>query len=197
MKKRAIFLDRDGTINEDVGYPGHFSQVHIYPYSIEAVRKINRAGLLAVVVTNQSGVGRGFFTEAALRKLHRKMNEEFISRQARLDRIYYCPHHVGSALPEYSLDCTCRKPFPGLGLRAAEELDIDLHRSYMIGDKVEDILFGRNIGARPVLVLTGYGRQAQGRLQEEGILPAFTGRTLSEAVDWILEVDLGRGSAEG
>ena len=197
MKKRAIFLDRDGTINEDVGYPGHFSQVRIYPYSIEAVRKINLAGLLAVVVTNQSGVGRGFFTEAALRQIHRKMNQEFISRQARLDRIYYCPHYIGSALPEYGLDCTCRKPFPGLGLRAAEELDIDLHRSYMIGDKVEDILFGRNIGARPLLVLTGYGRQARGRLREEGIAPAFTGRTLSEAVDWILEVDLGRGSAEG
>jgi D-glycero-D-manno-heptose 1,7-bisphosphate phosphatase len=197
MKKRAIFLDRDGTLNEDVGYPGLYSQVHIYPYSIEAVRKINRAGLLAVVVTNQSGVGRGLFTEAALRKIHRKMNEEFTSQQARLDGIYYCPHYIGSALPEYNLDCTCRKPFPGLGLRAAQELDIDLHRSYMIGDKVEDILFGRAIGARPILVLTGYGRQAQGQLREEGIVPAFVGRTLSEAVDWILEVDLGRGFAQG
>lgn len=197
MKHRAIFLDRDGTLNEDVGYPGHFSQMHIYPYSPEAVHKINRAGLLAVVVTNQSGVGRGYFTEAALRKMHRLMNEEFIRNQARLDGIYYCPHYVGSSHQEYNLDCTCRKPYPGLGLRAAEELDIDLHRSYMIGDKYEDILFGRNLGARPVLVLTGYGQQTQDRLREEGSAPAFTGRTLLEAVDWIVEVDLGPESVSG
>ena len=197
MKHRAIFLDRDGTLNEDVGYPGHISQMHIYPYSPEAVRKINQAGLLAVMVTNQSGVGRGYFTEAALRKMHRQMNEEFLKHQARLDGIYYCPHYAGSTHPEYNLDCTCRKPFPGLGLRAAQELDIDLARSYMIGDKVEDILFGRNLGARPVLVLTGYGRQTQDRLREQGTSPAFTGRTLLEAVDWIVEVDLGLGPASG
>ncbi|MGB9004467.1 MAG: HAD family hydrolase [Candidatus Aminicenantales bacterium] len=197
MKKRAVFLDRDGTLNEDVGYPGLYSQVHIYPFSFEAVRKINAAGLLAVVITNQSGVGRGYFTEAALRKLHRQMSQEFTGRQARLDAIYYCPHYAESGLHEYRLDCTCRKPFPGLALRAARELDIDLHRSYMIGDKVEDILFGRNIGARPILVLTGFGRQSQERLREEKIEPAIICPTVLEATDWILEVELGKTSAQG
>lgn len=186
MKNRAVFLDRDGTINDDVGYPGCYGQVRVYPSSFEAVRKINIAGLLAVVVTNQSGVGRGYFSEDALRGIHRLMAEEFAARGARLDAFYYCPHFPLSSDPRYRRDCGCRKPSPEMGLRAAREMDIDLAASFMVGDKVEDIEFGRNIGAAPVLVLTGYGRESEARLRAEGRPAAHTAASLLEAVDWIL-----------
>lgn len=186
MKKRAVFLDRDGTINEDVGYPGTYDQVRIYPYSPEAVRRINEAGLAVVVVTNQSGIGRGFFTEDALREIHERLDADLRAAGARLDAIYYCPHHPGSAVPGYGEDCRCRKPFPGMALKARADLGIELEGSYMVGDKEEDIRFGLAIGATPVLVLTGYGAGALARLRDNGIEPAFVAADLGEAVDWIL-----------
>ncbi len=186
MMNRAVFLDRDGTLNEDVGYPGCYGEISLFPYSIESVRNFNRAGLLTVVVTNQSGVGRGYFSEESLTEIHRRMAEDFAARGARIDAIYYCPHFDLSADPRYRLHCDCRKPNPGMGLRAARELGIDLERSYMVGDKVEDIEFGRNIGARTVLVLTGYGRESEQRLRTDGRLPDRVFPTLREASDWIL-----------
>ena len=187
MKKRAVFLDRDGTINEDVGYLDSFERIKIYPYSYEAVRKINNAGFLAVVITNQSGVGRGLIKEEALHDIHEKMKESFQNRSARIDEIYYCPHYSKSAIPEYRKECLCRKPHPGLALRAAQELSIDLSESYFIGDKVEDILLGVNIRATPVLVLTGFGDKARARLEEMKIKPGFVAKDLLNAVNWILK----------
>lgn len=187
MKKRlAVFLDRDGTINEDVGYPGRFDQVRIYPLSFEAVRRINKAGLAAIVITNQSGVGRGLFTENELRIIHQKMKEAFQAENARLDEIFYCPHFISSALPEYDVDCACRKPLPGLALKAQVAFDLELEGSYMVGDKVEDIRFGLTIGAIPILVLTGYGRASLPKLKDEGIEPAYAAPDLLDAVNWIL-----------
>jgi D-glycero-D-manno-heptose 1,7-bisphosphate phosphatase len=187
MKKRAIFLDRDGTINRDVGYPNSYDMIEIYPYSFEAVRKINASGFLAVIVTNQSGIGRGLIQEKNLLDIHRKMSTAFANRKARFDGIYYCPHYIGSKSPEYKKDCSCRKPNPGMAQQAVRDLDIDTARSYMIGDKVEDILFGTNIGATPILLLTGYGRKSLPALRERGFQPAKVAETLSDAVDWILE----------
>lgn len=187
MKKRAIFLDRDGTINRDVGYPDSYDMIEIYPYSFEAVRKINAAGFLAVIVTNQSGIGRGLIRENNLLDIHRKMGIAFANRKARFDGIYYCPHYTESDFPEYRKDCSCRKPNPGMAQKAVRDLDIDTARSYMIGDKVEDILFGMNIGATPILLLTGYGQKSLPALREKGIQPARVAETLLDAVDWILE----------
>lgn len=186
MKRRAVFLDRDGTINEDVGYPGRYDQVRIYPYSFEAVRKLNAAGLAVVVITNQSGVGRGFFTEDELGVIHDRMREDFAAAGARIDAIYYCPHFIGSSSAVYDRDCACRKPFPGMALQAREALDLDLDGSYMVGDKVEDIRFGLNAGARSVLVLTGYGEASLEALRREGIAPAHVAPDLGAAADWIL-----------
>ncbi|HEX2695007.1 MAG TPA: HAD family hydrolase [Acidobacteriota bacterium] len=186
MKRRAVFLDRDGTINEDVGYPGRYGQVRIYPYSFEAVRKLNAAGLAVVVITNQSGVGRGFFTEDELRVIHDRMRADFAAAGARIDAVYYCPHFMGSSSPAYDIDCACRKPFPGMALRAREELDLDLEGSYMVGDKVEDVRFGLNAGARPVLVLTGFGEASREALLREGIEPAHVAPDVGAAADWIL-----------
>lgn len=187
MKKRAVFLDRDGNINRDVGYPGCYDLIEIYPYSFEAVRRLNQAGLLAVIVTNQSGVGRGLIEESRLRDIHARMQEAFRLHEAHFDGIYYCPHHVSSRNPAYGRDCDCRKPQPAMGLRAAADLGIDTSASFMVGDKVEDIQFGLNLGARPVLVLTGYGRESLPKLEAQGIEPAHVAQDLLDAVDWILK----------
>lgn len=190
-KKKAVFLDRDGTINEDVGYPSHSSQIKIFPSSYKAVQKINKAGLLAIVVTNQSGIGRGFLTEEDLRMIHTNMALSFRNHDARIDAFYYCPHYDLASSPLYRKNCSCRKPHAGMALQAAEEWGIDISRSYMIGDKVEDILFGFNIQATPILVLTGYGRESLPVLQEQGKEPASVAPRLLEAVNWICQREKG------
>ena len=182
MKKIAVFLDRDGTINEDVGYPSSFDQIRIYPFSYEAIRKINQAGLIAIIVTNQSGVSRGFFTEEDLLKIHEKLQEVFNHHGAYFDAIYYCPHYSNNP----SKTCKCRKPLPGMAEKASKEFNIDLKKSYMIGDKKEDILFGLNIGAKSILVLTGFGKSASFQLKESGISPSYIAENLLDAVNWIL-----------
>ena len=186
-KRRAVFIDRDGTLNEDVGYPGRPDQVRIFEAAYEAVRRLNRAGFVVVVVTNQSGVGRGYFGEEDVRGVHRAVAEAMAARGARIDAFYYCPHFSGSKDPAYALDCDCRKPRPGMGRRAAADLDLDLAASYMVGDKVEDIEFGAALGATPVLVLTGYGEESRRRLAEVGPAPAFVAADIGAAADWILE----------
>ncbi len=188
MKRRAVFLDRDGTINVDVGYPRDFSQITIYPASFEAIRRVNASGLLAIVITNQSGVGRGFFSEADLALLHERLTSALAAGGARLDAIFACPHYEFAPDPRYGGDCACRKPKPGLALRAAEAFGIALDSSYMIGDKAEDIEFGLGIKALPVLVRTGYGEKgALPQLAARGLAPAHVADGVLEAVDWILE----------
>jgi len=186
MKKRAVFLDRDGTLSLESGYPADPNDVLIYPASFAAVRKFNKTGLLAVVTTNQSGVGRGLLTEETLAAIHQKFMDTFAAHRARLDAIYYCPHYVNSAIPAYQKRCDCRKPATGLARRAAAELEIDLRRSYTIGDKPEDVIFGINIGATPILVLTGYGRQSLDHLRRERHEPAYVATDILAAALWIL-----------
>jgi D-glycero-D-manno-heptose 1,7-bisphosphate phosphatase len=187
MKKKAVFLDRDGTINKDVGYPSSFSMIEIFPYSFEAIRKINEAGLLAVIVSNQSGIGRGLIAEKDLHDIHQKLRAIFAKHNAYFDGVYYCPHYRLSSMPQYRKNCQCRKPNPGMGLQAASDLNIDMSYSYMVGDKVEDILFGLNIQAKPILLLTGFGRKALPKLQQKGILPAYVAQNLLDAANWILQ----------
>lgn len=185
--RRAVFLDRDGTLSRDVGYPADWSQVHIYPYAFEAVRRIRRAGLAPVVVTNQSGVGRGFFSEDDLRALHRDFAAAFEKRRARLDGIFHCPHYSAAVPAADESDCACRKPHPEMGLRAAAALGLELRGSYMVGDKPADVLFGQAVGAVPVLVLTGYGRASLRELEAGPARPAHIAPDLAAAVDWILD----------
>jgi D-glycero-D-manno-heptose 1,7-bisphosphate phosphatase len=149
----AVFLDRDGTLNELVGFVNHQDAFRLYPWAAEAVRLVNRSGYLAVLVTNQSGVARGFFKEDLVGIVHARLEEMLHEAGARLDGVYYCPHgHSGT--------CTCRKPQPGMLLRAEKELDIDLSRSYVVGDSYADMELAWNAGARAIFVLTGYGRGA-------------------------------------
>jgi D-glycero-D-manno-heptose 1,7-bisphosphate phosphatase len=193
MSHRAVFLDRDGTINVETGYPRDFSQITIYPASFTAIRAARAAGFKIVVVTNQSGVGRGYLDEAALERLHARLAEALAAGGAPVDAIYYCPHHEQAGLGAYKTACDCRKPAPGMARRAARELDLNLAGSYMIGDKVEDVRFGLAAGATPILVRTGYGRDSESRLAGLGVAPAHVADGIGEAVEWILARERAAG----
>jgi D-glycero-D-manno-heptose 1,7-bisphosphate phosphatase len=157
-ERRAVFIDRDGTISEEVGYVNHVSRYRLFPFAAEAVRTLNERGWLAVLVTNQAGVARGYFEENLIGAVHQLLSDELERGGARLDAIYYCPHHPSVGEPPYRQDCDCRKPKPGLLLRAARELNLDLARCWMVGDRHSDTELARNAGVRSAFVLTGYGR---------------------------------------
>jgi histidinol-phosphate phosphatase family protein len=189
VNKEAVFFDRDGTINEEVGYLSRLDQLVLYPTAARAIRMVNEAGMMAVVVTNQSGVARGIFDEAFLEKVHRRLQQMLADSGARIDRFYYCPHHPAEGRVPYVLDCDCRKPNPGMILRAARELHIDLGRSYMIGDTFRDVSAARRAGVTGILVRTGYGaRQSDSEdLRGDGPEPAYNARDILDAVSWILK----------
>ncbi len=151
LLRPAVFLDRDGTICEEVGYLNDVSRLMIYPWAARAIRRLNDANMAVIVVTNQSGVSRGIFPESLVRDVHRQMAQELGNAKARLDAIYYCTHRRED-------NCDCRKPLPGLLKRAAEEHGIDLTRSYVVGDRYADVALAQATGGRGVLVLSGYGR---------------------------------------
>lgn len=175
--KKAIFLDRDGTINVEKDYLIAPADLVLLPGVGAALRRGQEAGYLLVVVTNQSGVARGYFTTDEVEALHDHLQRELLSDGVQIDAFYLCPHH-----PAYGASCDCRKGAPGMLLQAAREHHIDLAASWMIGDKRSDIEAGSNAGCRSILVRTGYGAQ-----QESG-LPSSTliADSLSEAVELIL-----------
>ena len=184
---RAVFLDRDGTINEEMGYINHVDRFQLLPKTAKAIRLINDSGLKAVVVTNQSGVARGMFPESLVGEVHRKMENLLRADGAHVDGIYYCPHHPDFGPPEYRKRCQCRKPATGMIERACNDLGIDPTRSYMIGDRIIDVDFGHKIGTKGILVLTGYGKgelaYRDGQWKEK---PNFIARDLYDAVRWII-----------
>lgn len=153
----AIFLDRDGTLSEEVGYVNHVSRFRLYPWSVDTVRRINRSGWLAVLVTNQAGVARGYFPESVIGEVHAALEASLSAGDARLDAVYYCPHHPAVGEPPYRLDCECRKPRPGLLRRAEQELGADLARSWVVGDRRSDLELAWAVGARGAFVRSGYG----------------------------------------
>lgn len=187
MPRPAIFMDRDGTLSHEVGYVNHLSRFRLFPFAVEAVRAINRAGFLAVVVTNQAGVARGYFPESLLHEVHDGLRAAMAQGGARLDGIYACVHHPSVGEPPYRRDCECRKPKPGLARRAADELGIDLARSFVVGDREGDLQLAWNVGARAVLVKTGYGL---GELQHNAPRwrrqPDLVAEHLLEAVQGVL-----------
>ncbi|QXE92247.1 D-glycero-beta-D-manno-heptose 1,7-bisphosphate 7-phosphatase [Geomonas subterranea] len=163
-KQRAVFLDRDGTINEEVQYLSRVEDFRLIPGVPYALQRLKDAGFLLVVVTNQSGVGRGLYDETALQAVHDRMHEELGVFGITIDACYFCPHHPEHAVGHYRVECSCRKPSPGMLEQAAVDLDIDLSRSYMIGDKLGDIEAGLNAGCTSLMVLTGYGAVESARL---------------------------------
>jgi D-glycero-D-manno-heptose 1,7-bisphosphate phosphatase len=158
MKQRAVFIDRDGTISEEVGYINHPSRFTLFPFSADAIKHLNENGWLGIVITNQAGVARGYFTEGMIQTIHEQMAKQLKDGGALLDAIYYCAHHPSVGEPPYRLDCECRKPKPGLITRAADELGINLDESWMVGDRYSDVELARNAGVKSALVMSGYGR---------------------------------------
>lgn len=157
---KAVFLDRDGVLNVDHGYVFRAEQFEWMADAREAIAWINRSGYLAVVVTNQSGVGRGLYTEADVASLHAWMQDELKPFGARIDAFYMCPHHPSEAMGEYRIDCACRKPKPGMVLQAAGDLDVDLSGSILLGDKDRDLQAAAAAGVRGVLYTGGSVLQA-------------------------------------
>ena len=153
----GVFIDRDGTISEEVGYVNHLSRYQVYPWTAEAIRNLNEASLKVIVVTNQAGVARGYFKEELVKQVHEKLVTEMTLAGARFDAIYYCPHHPSVGEAPYRQSCNCRKPKTGMLERAAAEFGIDVTRSFVIGDRYGDIEFAHNAGARSIFVLSGYG----------------------------------------
>lgn len=157
LLRRAIFLDRDGTVNEERHYLADPDLVALTENVAQAIAAANAAGLLVVVVTNQAGVGRGYFPLAAVGAVNRRIEELLAAQSARVDRFYACPHHPREGIGEYLVDCECRKPKPGMLLQAAREFGIDLPRSFLIGDSRTDLEAGAAAGCRTMLVRTGHG----------------------------------------
>src|SRR6266550_1044547 len=153
----AVFLDRDGTLIEEVGYLDRVERVHLFPWSVEAIRALNEARIPIVMITNQSGIARGFFTEAVVDEVHRHIASLLAPGGAHIDAYYYCPHHRDGKVVEYAVACDCRKPGRGLVDRAIREFAVDPAQSFTIGDRWLDVALARNVGGKGILVRTGYG----------------------------------------
>ena len=176
----AVFLDRDGTIAEEVGYLNHISRFRMFPCAPSAIRRLNEAHIPVIVVTNQSGVGREYFPESLVNATHELMKKQLASGRAHVDGIYFCPHASADK-------CECRKPKTGLLERAAREHDLDLRRSFVVGDRYGDVELAQRAGSRSILVRTGYGEgEVQWHSAEWPAPPDFIADDLASAVGWIL-----------
>ena len=188
IRRPAVFLDRDGTINEQMGYINHLCRFKLLAGAAEAIKLLNDAEIPVVVISNQSGLARGYFPEELLVAVHEKMDRLLAEKGAHVDGIYYCPHHPEAKEERFRETCNCRKPKPGLVLQAADEMNLDPEKSFVVGDRWSDIKTAANCGAKAILVRTGYGRgdeQYIGPHQE--IQPDYKAEDLLEAVKWILK----------
>jgi D-glycero-D-manno-heptose 1,7-bisphosphate phosphatase len=189
-KNRAVFLDRDGTINEEVGYLDSIDKLKLFPNAAAAIRIINESGMKAVVMSNQSGIARGYFTEEFVGTVHTHIQKTLRERGAFIDAFYYCPHHPTDGLGAYLQSCSCRKPEAGMLIAASEDLDIDLAKSYTVGDMSKDIQVAGKVGAKGVLVKTGYGVNTIEKDFTPGsaevVRPDYIAEDILDAITWIM-----------
>lgn len=181
----AVFVDRDGTMIEERGYLDRVDQLSLFPWTADAIRLLNRAGLPVVVITNQAAVARGIIDEPFLATVHAALDTELAAGNARVDRYYYCPHLADASIERYRLDCRCRKPGPGMIEQACQEMDLDPARSVMIGDRWLDVGAGRAAGTRAILLRTGHGGHEEAHAPD-GMRADAILNNLMEAVGWIL-----------
>lgn len=163
--KKCVFLDRDGNINVEKDYLHKVEEFEFIDGAREAIKLFNDLGYLVVIVTNQSGVARGYYDESSVKTLHDYLQKEVEKIGGHIDGFYYCPHHPEKGIGEYKLDCSCRKPEPGMFLKAQKDLDIDFSSSIMVGDKISDIKAGENLGMRSILVRTGHGLEEEKKIK--------------------------------
>jgi D-glycero-D-manno-heptose 1,7-bisphosphate phosphatase len=195
MKKPAVFIDRDGTVNEQMGYINHVSRFVILPGVVEGLRLLNENGFHAVIVSNQSGVARGYFPLGLVQEVHDFLDASLKKDHVTVDGIFFCPHHPNGSVPEFTKRCNCRKPRTGLIDQACRSLEIDLQNSYAIGDRCEDIQFARRAGVKGILVKTGYGLgEIQYLLPQSTAKPVYIAEDLLHAVQWIIHVEKASGN---
>jgi len=185
MGNIAVFLDRDGTVNEEVDFLTSPDNLRLIPRAADAIGRANRLGIRVFILTNQSGVARGLLTEEDLRKVHESLIIQLRERDAVIDGIYYCPHHPTEGNGEYRRDCDCRKPNTGMVRRASEEFGIDVSKSFVIGDRTVDVGMAKNAGARAILVLTGYGKQELTLCERDGIGLDYVAEDLFDAMQYV------------
>ena len=186
-KRPAVFLDRDGCVNVEDDHIRDLAQFRLYPDSLDSIKKLNDDGFEVVVITNQSGVARGYMTEDLVQQTHGTLLRWAEEAGVRIDGIYYCPHHPEGAVKKYAIRCQCRKPAPGMLLKAAEDLGIDLRQSYVVGDKISDIELGPAVGARAILVRTGFGAGQLEKIKSGSAQwPDHVADGIGQAVEWIL-----------
>ena len=185
MGNIAVFLDRDGTVNEEIDFLASPRDLHLIPRSADAIRMANDLGLRVFILTNQSGVARGLLTENDLAEIHRVLIEKLAEQRATVDRIYYCPHHPTEGPVEYRGECDCRKPGTGMIRRAVDEFRVDPAKSYVIGDRTVDVEMAKNAGAHAILVLTGYGSAERELCERDGIPLDFVADDLYDAMNFV------------
>ncbi len=183
--RAAVFLDRDGTVIEERGYLGRLDLIEVFPWSAAAIHLLNEAGYAVVIVTNQAGIARGLFDDGFVQAAHARLDALLREQGAVVDGYYYCPHHPDGIVDRYRIRCGCRKPAPGMVQQAAADLNLDVQRSFVVGDKWLDVGLARNAGARGVLVRTGYAGGEE-PMPPPGCEPEVIVDTLLDAVRWIL-----------
>jgi len=189
--KRAVFLDRDGVITQDPpAYAHRIDQLEIIPKSDEAIRLLNEQNYTVLVVTNQSGIARGYYQEKDAHVFNDEMKKRLSEKKAHVDGIYYCPHHPRGKIEQYRKTCTCRKPASGMLLQGAKDFNVDLTQSFIVGDKWRDIQAGKNVGCTTILVRTGTGND-QPLDQDPGV--DYIVNDLYEAVTTIILKSSPRG----
>ncbi|MFC1988640.1 D-glycero-alpha-D-manno-heptose-1,7-bisphosphate 7-phosphatase [Chloroflexota bacterium] len=182
--EKAVFLDRDGVIIEDIGYIDECSKIKFLPGVSEAINLLNNNGFKVIIITNQSGVARGYFTEKIARDINNYIQEYLAKKGAVIDRTYYCPHHIEGTIEEYRKECRCRKPEPGMIEKAVAEFDIDLKDSFVIGDQMSDIEAGYSVGSRTIFLAGKYPMHKEG---DNSLTPDYVASDLREAVNWLLD----------
>ncbi|MBX7042474.1 MAG: HAD family hydrolase [Ignavibacteria bacterium] len=186
IRNRAVFLDRDGTLNEEVSYLSRVEDLKIIPGAETALKELRKAGYLNIVITNQSGISRGFFTEEDLNEIHTELYARLQDGgRSLIDGIYYSPYHPEGKLERYRIDSPDRKPGTGMIIKAAERFDLDLKESFLIGDSLTDMQCAENAGLRKILVLTGYGRRTEEVCAGMGINPDYVAEDILDAAGYI------------
>jgi len=190
MKNKAIFIDRDGTLNKEVGYPDTFKKIHIYKRSVKALKLLRSAGFKIIVVSNQAGVAYGYFTEKFVRDTHNHIAAKLKKQGAKADAFYFCPHHAKKAkIKKYKKDCACRKPKTGMVKKAAKRFSLNIGKSYVVGDKLTDVKLGINSKMKSFLVLTGFGKTERKLIKKEKARPDFIVKDLYEAAKMIISLE--------